>query len=99
MIDQDGTVSAYLRNGQGVRWQNIQLGYRGLSRPTAISSYVALIDFEGYLHLFSQVDGDIVGRTRPDSSGARADMIAQGNRLYIYSNDGKLMAYDVAALD
>jgi len=99
VADQDGTVSAYLRNGQGVRWQNIQLGYRGLSRPTAISSYVALIDFEGYLHLFSQVDGDIVGRTRPDSSGARADMIAQGNRLYIYSNDGKLMAYDVAALE
>ena len=34
VADQDGTVSAYLRNGQGVRWQNIQLGYRGLSRPT-----------------------------------------------------------------
>ena len=99
VADQDGTVSAYLRNGQGVRWQNIQLGYRGLSRPTTVSSYVALMDFEGYLHLFSQVDGDIVGRTRPDGSGARADMIAQGNRLYIYSNNGKLMAYDVAGLE
>ena len=55
--------------------------------------------FEGYLHLLSQVDGEIVGRTRPDGSGARADMIAAGNRLYIYSNDGKLMAYDVAAID
>ena len=47
----------------------------------------------------SQLDGEIVGRTRPDGSGARADMIADGNRLYIYSNDGKLMAYDVAAID
>ena len=99
VADQDGTVSAYLRNGQGVRWQNIQLGYRGLSRPTPVSSYVAVVDFEGYLHLLSQVDGEIVGRTRPDGSGARADMIADGNRLYIYSNDGKLMAYDVAAID
>ncbi len=99
VADQDGTVSAYLRNGQGVRWQNIQLGYRGLSRPTPISSYVAVVDFEGYLHLMSQVDGEIVGRTRPDGSGARADMIADGNRLYIYTNNGKLMAYDVATLD
>lgn len=99
VADQDGTVSAYLRNGQGVRWQNIQLGYRGLSRPTPVSSYVAVVDFEGYLHLLSQVDGEIVGRTRPDSSGARADMIAEGNRLYIYNNNGKLMAYDVAALE
>ncbi|MGD2006939.1 MAG: outer membrane protein assembly factor BamB [Cellvibrionales bacterium] len=99
VADRDGTVSAYLRNGQGVRWQNIQLGYRGLTRPTPISSYVAVVDFEGYLHLLSQVDGEIVGRTRPDGSGARADMIADGNRLYVYTNNGKLMAYDVISLE
>ena len=95
VADDDGTVSAFLRNGQGVRWQNIDLGYRNLSRPTPVGSYVAVVDFEGYVHLLSQVDGDIVGRTRADSSGARADMLARGNRLFIYSNDGKLAAYDV----
>ena len=95
VADDDGTVSAFLRNGQGVRWQNIDLGYRDLSRPTPVGSYVAVVDFEGYVHLLSQVDGDIVGRTRADSSGARADMLARGNRLFIYSNDGKLAAYDV----
>ena len=99
VADRDGTVSAYLRNGQGVRWQNIQLGYRELSRPTPVSQYVAVVDFEGYLHLLSQVDGEIVGRVKPDGSGARADMIADGNRLYVYTNDGKLMAYDVTPLD
>ena len=97
VADDDGTLSAFLRNGQGVRWQNIDLGFRELSRPTPVSSYVAVVDFEGYLHLLSQVDGDIVGRTKVDSSGARADMIASGNRLYIYSNDGALKAYDVEA--
>ena len=97
VADDDGTISAFLRNGQGVRWQNIDLGFRELSRPTPVSSYVAVVDFEGYLHLLSQVDGDIVGRTKVDSSGARADMIASGNRLYIYSNDGALKAYDVEA--
>jgi outer membrane protein assembly factor BamB len=97
VADDDGTVSAFLRNGQGVRWQNIELGFRELSRPTPVNSYVAVVDFEGYLHLLSQVDGTIVGRTKVDSSGARADMIANGNRLFIYSNDGKLKAYDVEA--
>ena len=95
VADDDGTVSAFLRNGQGVRWQNIDLGFRELSRPTPVNSYVAVVDFEGYLHLLSQVDGEIVGRTKVDSSGARADMIARGNRLFIYANDGKLKAYDV----
>ncbi len=97
VADDDGTVSAFLRNGQGVRWQNIELGFRELSRPTPVNSYVAVVDFEGYLHLLSQVDGTIVGRTKVDSSGARADMIASGSRLFIYSNDGKLKAYDVEA--
>ena len=97
VADDDGTVSAFLRNGQGVRWQNIDLGFRELSRPTPVNSYVAVVDFEGYLHLLSQVDGEIVGRTKVDSSGARADMIARGNRLFIYANDGKLKAYDVEA--
>ncbi|EED34400.1 outer membrane assembly lipoprotein YfgL [Luminiphilus syltensis NOR5-1B] len=99
VADEDGTVSAFLRNGQGVRWQNIVLGYRGLSRPTPISSYVAVVDFEGYLHLLSQVDGRIVGRERPDSDGARADMIADGNRLYVYGNGGRLVAYDLRSLE
>lgn len=97
VADDDGTVSAFLRNGQGVRWQNIELGFRELSRPTPVNSYVAVVDFEGYLHLLSQVDGEIVGRTKVDSSGARADMIARGNRLFVYANDGALKAYDVEA--
>jgi outer membrane protein assembly factor BamB len=62
-----------------------------------VNSYVATIDFEGYMHLLSQVDGEIVGRTKVDSSGARADMIARGNRLFVYTNDGTLKAYDVEA--
>ena len=99
VADEDGTVSAYLRSGQGVRWQNIDLGYRGLSRPTPVSSYVAVGDFEGYVHLFSQVDGRIVGRTRVDSGGVRADMISSGNRLIVYGNSGELAAYDILSRD
>ena len=97
VADDDGTVSAFLRNGQSVRWQNIDLGFRDLSRPTPVSSYVAVVDFEGYLHLLSQVDGEIVGRTKVDSSGARADMLTRGNRLFVFTNDGALKAYDVEA--
>ena len=74
VADVDGTLSAFLRTGQGVRWQNIELGYRQLSRPTPVSSYVATVDFDGYLHLLSQVDGQIVGRTKIGGDAARADI-------------------------
>ena len=95
----DGTLSAFLRTGQGVRWQNIELGYRQLSRPTPVSSYVATVDFDGYLHLLSQVDGQIVGRTKIGGDAARADMIADSGRLIIFADNGQLLAYELETLD
>lgn len=97
LAEENGTVTAFLRNGQGIRWQQEALAWRGLSRPIPVSSYLAVVDFEGYLHLLSQVDGEFLARVRPDADGARADMLADGTVLYVYSNGGKLTAYDVKA--
>jgi outer membrane protein assembly factor BamB len=99
VADVDGTLSAFLRTGQGVRWQNIELGYRQLSRPTPVSSYVATVDFDGYLHLLSQVDGQLVGRSKIGGDAARADMIADSGRLIIFTDDGQLLAYELETLD
>ena len=99
VADVDGTLSAFLRTGQGVRWQNIELGYRQLSRPTPVSSYLATVDFDGYLHLLSQVDGQIVGRTKIGGDAARADMIADSGRLIIFADNGQLLAYELETLD
>lgn len=99
VADVDGTVSAFLRNGQGARWQNIELGYRELSRPTPINSYVATVDLEGYLHLLTQVEGQIVGRSKIASGPARADMISANGRLFILDDGGKLSAFELESSD
>ena len=99
VTDEDGTVTAYLRNGQGERWSQTALGYRELSRPTPVSSYLAVADYEGIVHLMSQVDGEFVGRVKVDGNGARADMLSEGNILYVYGNSGKLVAYKITAKD
>jgi len=95
--DVDGTVYAWQRSGAGLRWSQGALPHRGLSRPTPVSSYVAVGDFDGYVHLLSQVDGAIVGRVRVDGDGVRADMVSDGNVLYVYGNGGKLAAYEISA--
>ena len=95
--DEDGTLNAFMRNGEGVRWSQGALGYRQLSRPTPIGSYVTVADFEGYLHVLSQVDGDFVGRVRVDSDGVRADMLSEDGILYVFANDGELVAYEITA--
>ena len=97
VADEDGTLYAFLRNGQGTRWSQPALGYRQLSRPTPVSSYVAVGDFEGYVHIISQVDGEFVGRVKADGNGVRADMLSDGNLLYVFGNGGKLVAYEITA--
>jgi len=97
VADEDGTLTAFLRSGEGPRWTQADLAYRELSRPTPVGSYVAVADFEGYVHVLSQDAGEFVGRVRVDDEGARADMVSEGNVLYVYGNSGELVAYEITA--
>ena len=99
VADEDGTVYAYMRTGQGERWQQPALAYRRLSRPTPVGNYVAVADFEGYVHLLSQIDGEIVGRVKADGDGERADMSNIDDVLYVYGNSGDLIAYEITTKD
>ncbi len=77
------------------RWRETQFSYRELGAPTVFSGYLAVADFEGYVHFLSQVDGHVVARERVDSDGARAQMLSQGGVLFVLGNSGKLRAYEV----
>ena len=95
--NERGHVKAYRRAGQGQDesvWVNEQLDLRELSRPVSFNNYIAVGDFEGYLHLLSQVDGRFVGRIRVDRDGLRV-IQGQGGILYAYGNGGNLVAYQV----
>ena len=91
----DGTVQAYDQNRATPLWSNEQLLRRQLTAPVAFSSYVAVADYQGYLHLLAQTDGRLVGRVRVDSKGVRVAPIAQSGTLYVYGNSGDLAAYQL----
>ena len=91
----DGAVEAYDQNRATPLWTNDQLLRRQLTAPVAFDSYVAVADYEGYLHLLAQSDGRLVGRVRVDSKGVRAAPIARSGKLYVYGNSGDLAAYQL----
>lgn len=95
VADADDTVKAYRVSQETPVWQNTDLRRRRLSAPQGFSNYVAVGDFEGYVHLLAQSDGRFVGRTRVDRSGVRGRMLSQGNTLYVYGNGGNLVALRV----
>ncbi|NMY36694.1 MULTISPECIES: outer membrane protein assembly factor BamB [unclassified Pseudomonas] len=90
-----GTVEGVDERSTTALWSNEFLARRQLSAPEVFSSYVAVGDMEGYLHLLSQVDGRFVGRTRIDSDGLRARPLVVGDMIYVFGNSGKLEALTI----
>ena len=99
IAEESGTVIAFYRNGQGVRWEQPALTNRRVSTPKAIKGYVAVGDLDGYVHLLSQVDGHFVGRFKVGGKGIRANMLAEDNILYVFENGGTLAALQVSSLN
>jgi outer membrane protein assembly factor BamB len=87
-----GTVTAYSKDDGSIRWDMASLSHRQLTAPSVVSSFIAVADYEGYVHLLSQVDGHLVGRVRTDADGVRASLLADGDRLYVYGNSGEVWA-------
>ena len=92
MSDVDSALSAVDQRTGSVVWTQKKLEHRSLSGPAAINNYVVAGDFEGYLHVVSQVDGRIVGRGKVDSSGVRSSPLVVGDTIYVYTNKGNLAA-------
>ena len=90
-----GTVEGVDERSSTALWSNDALARRQLGAPEVFSSYVAVGDLDGYLHLLSQVDGRFVGRTRIDSDGLRAKPLVVGDWLYAFGNSGKLVALTI----
>lgn len=93
VVGEDGSVTAFDKNGDNVRWAQTVLDQRKLSGSAVLGSYVVVGDFEGYLHALSQVDGHMAARTKLDSDGIHADLQVAGDLLIAYGNSGKLAAY------
>jgi len=85
-------VLAIQNNTERTVWENEDLRLRRVNSLVTINNYVAVADFEGYLHLMSQIDGRIISRVRIDRSGVRANILSEGDTLYVYGNSGRLVA-------
>lgn len=90
--DDQSVLSAVDQHSGNVIWSQKDLERRQLSAPVTWGSYVLVGDFEGYLHIVSQLDGQLLGRTRVGSAGIRAKPVVSGDTVYIFGNSGQLSA-------
>ncbi|MET0378445.1 MAG: outer membrane protein assembly factor BamB [Spongiibacteraceae bacterium] len=97
LADPKGTVTAFGKNEQGVRWEQTALARRQLSGAAAWLDFVAVGDIEGYVHLLAQSDGHFVAREKVDGDGVRVQPIAFDDMLYVFGNGGEIAAYKLEA--
>lgn len=93
VTDVDSKVWALSRDNGASVWKQEKLHNRALTAPEPFGNYVAVGDFEGYVHLLSTFDGRIAGRVRVDRKGIAARPLAVGDVLYVYGKGGTLAAY------
>ena len=74
-------------------WENTKLTFRDVGEPLAVGKVLLMGDTEGYVHAFSQANGEYIARFRHDSSPITAAPIAVGGLILIQSQGGKLAAY------
>ncbi len=75
-VDDHDAVAAFDK-GRGINlWKQDKLRDRKLSSPVAVAGqYVAVADYQGYVHLLNAEDGAFAARASTDSSGIKGVML------------------------
>lgn len=94
-IQDGGAIIAVSRRNGAETWRQEALLRREPTLPVPFHTTVATGDFEGYVHFFSNVDGEPVARVRLGSQAISMDPVVVGDRLYVQSDSGTLAAYEV----
>ncbi|WP_251371354.1 outer membrane protein assembly factor BamB [Polynucleobacter sp. TSB-Sco08W16] len=86
-------VTAFATKDGNQVWENTQLTFRDVGEPLAVGRVLLMGDAQGYVHAFSQANGEMLARIRHDSSPISAAPIAVGGLILIQSQGGKIAAY------
>lgn len=94
VVDDKDAVHALDRNSGASVWKQDKLAQRGLSRPLALGSHVAVADYQGIVHLLRREDGAFAARATTDGSAVRAEPVRFGSGLLVQTANGGLHAFE-----
>ncbi len=90
---QDGELIALNRRSGTELWRQNALLRREPTVPVSFRTTVTVGDLEGYLHFFSNVDGEPAARVRAGKSAIISTPLVMADRLFVQSDDGKVSAW------
>lgn len=94
-VNERGEIIALSRRNGAETWRQVSLLRREPTLPIAFATTVAVGDLEGYLHFFSNVDGEPVARLRMGNQAISNEPVVVANRLYVQTDSGDIAAFAV----
>jgi outer membrane protein assembly factor BamB len=94
-VTEEGELVALSRSSGEEAWRQDALLRREPTLPVSFHTTVAVGDLEGYLHFFSNVDGEPVARLKVGGNAISNDPVVVADRLYVQSDSGSVSAFAV----
>jgi outer membrane protein assembly factor BamB len=94
--EENGSVVALDKQSGASVWKQDKLFARKVSAPLAFGPYVAVGDYEGYVHLLSRDDGSFIARLKTDGSPINVQPVALGERILVQTDEGGLFAIEIS---
>lgn len=92
---ENGEIVAMNRGSGTEIWRQGALLRREPTAPVSFRTTIVVGDLEGYLHFFSNVDGEPAARVRAGKHAIVGTPIVVADRLYVQSDDGTISAWVV----
>lgn len=97
LTDMSGSVWALDRASGSSLWKQDALAHRWLTTPVIYGDYLAVGDYDGYLHILSRQDGATAARFHAGDEAIRAAPLVVGAHVVVVSTDGEIAAYALNA--
>ena len=94
-ITEEGVVISLTRRTGDENWRQNSLIRREPTLPVPFQTTVVIGDLEGYLHFFSNFDGEPVARVNVSSKAISAEPVVMADRLFVQGDDGSVSAYAI----
>ncbi len=93
--DDKSAVAAYDKTTGASLWKQDKLFGRNISGPVVAGKYIAVGDFQGYVHFLSNDDGSFVARIATDGSAIMAQPVAIDGNILVQTRNGGVFAITI----
>jgi outer membrane protein assembly factor BamB len=93
--DEKSAVVAFEKDTGASQWKQDKLFGRGISGPVVVGKYVAVGDYQGYVHFLARDDGMFAARIATDGSAIVAQPSALDDGILVQTLNGGVFAIAV----